>query len=149
MDFNTDFNQEFNSKTHADVPWHEITNENPSSTSRGSYDTDSGRFPYHLDRTQSQDLETPLFTISGGERENNTLCSTAHIKTRPKRKAQNTVLQDWLLDNRESPYPNKEQLLNLAELSGRSLKQTRNALSNLRARKRPGKCTLLSYMFFY
>ncbi|KAH7077547.1 hypothetical protein BKA63DRAFT_267576 [Paraphoma chrysanthemicola] len=59
---------------------------------------------------------------------------------RPTRKSRartrNPFLKEWLLANAAYPYPDTDQLSTLAQMSGRSLRQTRNALSNLRARKR-------------
>jgi hypothetical protein len=49
------------------------------------------------------------------------------------------VLRNWLEANLDSPYPDKEQLEILAQQTGRSARQTRTALSNMRARMTPGK----------
>jgi hypothetical protein len=49
------------------------------------------------------------------------------------------VLRNWLEANFDSPYPDKEQLEILAQQTGRSVRQTRTALSNMRARMTPGK----------
>ncbi|KAH7088083.1 hypothetical protein FB567DRAFT_523649 [Paraphoma chrysanthemicola] len=60
---------------------------------------------------------------------------------KPRARARNPVLEEWLLANAAYPYPDADQLSALSQLSGRSLRQTRNALSNLRARKRPDLST--------
>jgi hypothetical protein len=49
------------------------------------------------------------------------------------------VVKKWVVNNSESPYPEKNEFLTLVAASGLSSKQVKNALSNYRARLLPSK----------
>lgn len=54
-----------------------------------------------------------------------------------RRKASNTPIKDWFVQNFSSPYPDGAQIVALTAASGLSPRQVRTCLSNLRARSKP------------
>jgi hypothetical protein len=61
------------------------------------------------------------------------------FKKRARARARTSVFESWLRENGLTSYPNRQQLEKLAVADGKTLKQARVALSNLRARLKLSK----------
>ncbi|KAF2026153.1 hypothetical protein EK21DRAFT_92596 [Setomelanomma holmii] len=96
------------------------------------------------DKAHTHSGEPPPWFHSHTKPENNVSSTEDRVRIRSKSRSRNVILQEWLLANQDSPYPDRNALADLAGTCGRSIQQTRNALSNLRAHKRSKTSTTSS-----
>jgi hypothetical protein len=90
-------------------------------------------------KLESQSLQLPSGHIHGRRQSRHGRNGNDRSTRSGPRSRSNAIIRDWYFKHSSSLYPSPDEIDALATLSGKSKKQVKICLSNLRARATPGK----------